>query len=178
MPDNPKRVGAVICERTRLEGQPHEQKAVGTGEIERLEAQMALVSIGYKAVALPGTEKWFDDQTGVMKNIHGKIDSRSEGLGGLYTSGWLKRGANGIIATNIPDAKDTVSTILEDLDALKSHQLLRGDIRELCFERGVDVVAWEGYKKIEQAEIRNKRTELQPREKITNITTMLKEAQQ
>jgi hypothetical protein len=33
----------------------------------------------------------------------------------MYVTGWLKRGATGIIASNIPDAKETAAAIAEDL---------------------------------------------------------------
>jgi adrenodoxin-NADP+ reductase len=36
---------------------------------------------------------------------------------GLYVTGWLKRGATGIIASNVPDAKETAASIGEDLRA-------------------------------------------------------------
>ena len=36
-------------------------------------------------------------------------------LPGMYVTGWLKRGATGIIASNIPDAKETAAAIAEDL---------------------------------------------------------------
>lgn len=44
----PSRLGAVVCERTKLEGDPGKQVAVGTGQFETIQAQ--LVS-GFFAVA-------------------------------------------------------------------------------------------------------------------------------
>lgn len=38
--DNPALLGKVVCERTKLEGEPGKQIAVGTGEFETLPAQM------------------------------------------------------------------------------------------------------------------------------------------
>jgi NADPH-dependent glutamate synthase beta subunit-like oxidoreductase len=63
------------------------------------------VSIGYKGVPLTGLEQWYDDRKGIITNKGGKIDGASSSLGGLYVSGWLKRGPRGIIGTNIMDAK-------------------------------------------------------------------------
>jgi adrenodoxin-NADP+ reductase len=37
---DPSRLGAVVCERTRLEGPAGSQNAVGTGELETIEAQL------------------------------------------------------------------------------------------------------------------------------------------
>ncbi|PHJ25536.1 pyridine nucleotide-disulfide oxidoreductase domain-containing protein [Cystoisospora suis] len=43
-------------------------------------------------------------------------------LGGLYASGWVRRGAHGVIASNIMDARETVVQLLTDLDHF-SHDL-------------------------------------------------------
>jgi adrenodoxin-NADP+ reductase len=40
---DPSRLGAVVCERTRLEGPAGSQNAVGTGELEPIEAQLVRV---------------------------------------------------------------------------------------------------------------------------------------
>ena len=37
---DPSRVGSVVCERTRLEGDPGRQVAVGTGQMEEMPAQL------------------------------------------------------------------------------------------------------------------------------------------
>ena len=35
--------------------------------------------------------------------------------GNVYVTGWLKRGATGIVASNVPDAKETATSVLEDI---------------------------------------------------------------
>lgn len=40
---DPSKLGAVVCERTRLEGEPGKQVAVGTGELETISAQLVSV---------------------------------------------------------------------------------------------------------------------------------------
>jgi adrenodoxin-NADP+ reductase len=37
---DPTKLGAVVCERTKLEGEPGKQVAVGTGELETIRAQL------------------------------------------------------------------------------------------------------------------------------------------
>jgi NADPH-dependent glutamate synthase beta subunit-like oxidoreductase len=136
-----------------------------------------LVSIGYKGVPLPGIEQYFDEGRGVVVNEHGRIEGVSSQLGGLYTSGWLKRGPSGIIGTNIADAKDTVTSIVKDLESSESESRRpSGDIQSLLEERSVDVVRWDGYMRIEDEERNRRRSESQPREKITDINDMLKTA--
>lgn len=85
--DDHSRVGSVVLERTKLEGEPGKQVAVGTGVTEVIPADFVLTSIGYKGVKIPGLESFFDDRAGVVKNVHGKIESKN----GVYVTGWLKR---------------------------------------------------------------------------------------
>jgi NADPH-dependent glutamate synthase beta subunit-like oxidoreductase len=124
-------------------------------------------------------EPYFDAGRGVVVNEHGRIEIASSQLGGLYTSGWLKRGPSGIIGTNIGDAKDTVASIVHDLESSESEFEARhpsGDIQSLLKKRSVNIVRWDGYMRIEDEERKRRRSESQPREKITDIDAMLKTA--
>ena len=170
--DEPDSLGAVICERTRLEGETGEQQARGTGEYETLPAQLALISIGYKSIPLSGIEHWFDDEKDRLRHEHGLVDRRTVDLGGLYTSGWLKRGPSGIIGTNIGDAKDTVTTIITDFEEFVGVPKNSTILAELL-ERGVQVVDWDGYRRIEEAEKARRRSDKQPREKIVSTEEQL-----
>jgi len=38
--DDPSRLGSILCEKTKLEGEPGKQIAVGTGEFETINADM------------------------------------------------------------------------------------------------------------------------------------------
>jgi adrenodoxin-NADP+ reductase len=167
------RLGSVLCERTRLEGELGNQVAVGTGEMEEITANMALVSIGYKGLQLPGmNDALFDEKTGVVRNTNGKVHSKSN----LYASGWLKRGPSGIIGTNISDAKDTVSSIVNDLrDIAESKVDGRVGLDSLLSERNIQVIDWESYQRIDAAEkdTSRLRSDGQPREKFTNVDEML-----
>lgn len=169
-PDKPGVLGSVRCERTRLEGEAGQQRAVGTGEYESVPADLALVSIGYKGVALPGMEEWFDGRRGVMVHQAGKVDGPTSTMGGLYTVGWLKRGPTGIIGTNIMDAKDTVATIIQDAETDFDAISLPASSLDLdALLADCAVVTWEGYQQIQKAEASGKRTEDQPREKIVDL---------
>ena len=168
-------IEALVCEYTELQGEAGAQKAVGTGEFETLPADLVLVSIGYKGRPISGLEGFFDESRGVVRNEHGKIDCAGDGKGGLYASGWLKRGPSGIIGTNIPDAKDTVASIVHDLkdgDDVSPERVDDG-IEELLEERGVEYVTWEGFQRLDAEEKANKRTEGQPREKIVDLKLQL-----
>mmetsp|Transcript_12330 Transcript_12330/g.16149 ORF Transcript_12330/g.16149 Transcript_12330/m.16149 type:complete len:584 (-) Transcript_12330:469-2220(-) len=185
---DPSRLGSLVCERTRLEGELGKQNAVGTGEMERIPAQLALLSIGYKGVPIPGLdeEKYFDTDRGVVKHEHGRMEGPSVNMGGLYAAGWVKRGPSGIIGTNIPDARETVNTILHDLqsnetirdddDNVNNQDSNNGDLKTLLEERGVQVVDWSAYQRLEEKEEASKRSESQPREKITDLQKQIEAA--
>src|SRR5690606_22466365 len=112
------RVTGMRFERTRLEGEPGGPvRAVGTGELETLPAQLVLRSVGYTGVALPGLP--FDDRRGVVPNDRGRVVDPATGapLPGVYVAGWIKRGASGVSWTNKADAMETVEGLVEDLAA-------------------------------------------------------------
>jgi adrenodoxin-NADP+ reductase len=176
--ENKKELSALICERTKLEGEPGNQYARGTGEMVRIPAQLALVSVGYKGLPIAGLDpQWFDAQRGQVSHVHGKVDDAKGLLGGLYVSGWLKRGPTGIIGTNISDARDTVNTITFDLE----QQPPKGSnfcLSSTLQDRNVRVVNWESYNRINAFEIdpNRKRCFNQPREKIPTYEELLKVA--
>ena len=115
------------------------------GEFDVIPAQLALVSIGYKSLSVPGLP--FDARSGTVPNTRGKVlsanttaalllndapsvtpDSKqqlpvgddhppSAFEAGLYVCGWLKRGPSGIIGTNLVDADETVASLVQDDEA-------------------------------------------------------------
>ncbi|HSZ40402.1 MAG TPA: FAD-dependent oxidoreductase [Trebonia sp.] len=104
-------VGGLSLERTRLTA---EGKFEGTGEIETLDAQMVLRSVGYQSVPLEGVP--FDTRSNVVPNLAGRVlDASGAHLPGEYVAGWLKRGPSGVIGTNKADATETVRALLADL---------------------------------------------------------------
>ncbi|MGH3167478.1 MAG: FAD-dependent oxidoreductase, partial [Trebonia sp.] len=101
----------IRLERTHLSA---EGKFEGTGEIEALDAQMVLRSVGYQSVPLEGVP--FDTAAHVVPNVAGRvIDESGAALPGEYVAGWLKRGPSGVIGTNKADATETVRALLADL---------------------------------------------------------------
>ncbi len=144
-----------------------------------------MVSIGYKGDPLPGLHgNSFNLKKGVVNHLSGKVVADSSSLvpkHGLYASGWIKRGPSGIIGSNIADARETVATIILDLEngyiADKSNEQRkqgRKGLLDLLKQRGVAVVDWNAYEKIDAIEKSRKRTEDQPKEKIVSIEEMIK----
>lgn len=159
--------------RTRLEGPPFQQQAVDTGETERFACGLVFRSVGYRGVPLAGLP--FDARRGVLRNTEGRLQAdNGEPLFGQYATGWIKRGANGIIGSNRADSLATVATLVNDLPRLDplakpGHQgiaeILRG--REKTF---VSQAQWE---RIDAAEVRRGEARGKPREKFTAVAEML-----
>src|SRR5215469_9827601 len=104
-------VDGIILERTRLD---ESGRFTGTGELEMLDVQMVLRSVGYQSVPL--AEVPFDARTHTVPHDNGRVlDGDGKPLPGEYVAGWLKRGPTGVIGTNKADAAQTVQAILADL---------------------------------------------------------------
>ena len=106
-----ERVRGITLERTAIDA---DGKFGGTGQLETLDAQMVLRSVGYQSVPLPGVP--FDERAWVVPNDLGRVlGPDGAPLPGEYVAGWLKRGPTGVIGTNKSDAAETVRCLLEDL---------------------------------------------------------------
>ncbi|GDY28521.1 FAD-dependent oxidoreductase [Gandjariella thermophila] len=142
------RVEGVVLERNTLDPSG---RVVGTGETETLPAQLIVRSVGYRGVPLPGVP--FDERAGVIPHDGGRVLRDGTPAVGEYVVGWIKRGPTGVIGTNKSDAKETVATLLGDLDALPRAPHRDPDgIVDLLERRGARVVTWEGWQAIEAAE--------------------------
>jgi ferredoxin--NADP+ reductase len=107
----PDRVSGLTLERTRLD---ERGRFTGTGELETLNVQMVLRSVGYQSVPLPGVP--FHEASHTVPNVAGRVmGPDGDALPGEYVAGWLKRGPSGVIGTNKSDATETVRSLLADL---------------------------------------------------------------
>ncbi len=142
------RVEGVELERNELDGSGGVR---GTGSRVTLPAEMVLRSVGYRGLPLPGVP--FDDRGGVIPHEAGRVKREDDGRAGEYVVGWIKRGPTGVIGTNKGDAKETVATLLADLEAMPPSGNREADgIVELLTRRGVTVVTWQGWEAIDAAE--------------------------
>ncbi|MFE9438687.1 FAD-dependent oxidoreductase [Streptomyces sp. NPDC006602] len=140
------RVGAVRFERTAPDGRGG---VTGTGVFEEIEAQLVLRSVGYRGVPLEGLP--FDTVSGTVPNLAGRVLRDGVVAPGEYVAGWIKRGPTGVIGTNRPCAKETVTSLLEDAPALV-HKDLPDDPLMALRADGVQPVRWAGWQAIERAE--------------------------
>lgn len=150
----------IRIERTRLDEQ---LRSVGTGETYELDCSMVISCIGYQTPAIDGVP--YEHGRGRFANVDGRI------LPGLYCVGWARRGPSGTIGTNRPDGYNIADAIAEDLQTGGGKQG-RAGLDALMQLRGVEIVQFSDWKKIEEAEIARAR-EGAPREKFVRIADMI-----
>src|SRR5262249_46243974 len=104
-------VEGLTLERTRLD---ESGKLHGTGELETLDVQMVLRSVGYQSVPLAGVP--FDERSSTVPNEAGRVlGADGQPLPGEYVAGWLNGGPPGGSGTNKAEAAETVRSLLADL---------------------------------------------------------------
>ena len=153
------KAAGVEVERTKVEA----GRAVGTGETYRVPADLVITCIGYRTSPLEGVP--FDERAGCFANDEGRI------LPGLYCVGWAKRGPSGTIGTNRPDGYAVIDIVDQDIGA-GSRKRGREGFDELARTRGLEIVTFRDWQKIEEAEIAAARKGA-PREKFVDIDSMI-----
>lgn len=143
------RVEALDVEHTIVDSSG---RLTGTGQLERIPVQLVVRSVGYRGLPTAGLP--FDPVAGVIPHRHGAVLSDGKPLSGMYVAGWIKHGPNGLIGSNRKDAADTVATLLADLPRLPVAPGRDTDtLLAVLHSRGVDVVDWAGWQRIDAAEI-------------------------
>ena len=153
------KVRAVEVERTTIE----KGRAVGTGETYEVPADLVVTCIGYRSSPIEGVP--FDERAGRFANDEGRI------LPGLYCVGWAKRGPTGTIGTNRPDGYNVIELVAQDI-GMGSRKRGRDGCDELAAKRGLDIVTFRDWQKIEEAEAAAAR-DGSPREKFVDIESMI-----
>lgn len=155
--DENEQVRAIRVEKTQLVPDPQRGTvAVGTGEFEEYPVQLVLKSIGYKSLPLDGVP--FDSKQGIVPNAAGRVltgvgVSQPDVIPALYVCGWLKRGPTGIIGTNLTDAEETVHSIAMDAAGFNTSAPGRAALQGLLRQRGVAVVDWQAWEKLDAVEV-------------------------
>jgi ferredoxin/flavodoxin---NADP+ reductase len=104
------RVVGVEVERTTVDP---DGRAVGTGELDVVPADLVVRSVGYRGHALPGLPL----DGGTVPNEAGRVLRDGAPSTGEYVAGWIKRGPTGVVGTNKHDARETVASLLADVSA-------------------------------------------------------------
>lgn len=154
------KVTAIVVERTAVQA----GRAIGTGETYRIPCGLVISCIGYQTSPIPDVP--FDERLGRFANDEGRI------LPGLYCVGWARRGPSGTIGTNRPDGFAVIEKVAADIGG-GAGKAGRAGFDALAEARGLDIVTFRDWKKIEAAEEARAR-EGAPREKFVDIAEMIK----
>jgi len=163
----------VMKLETAADGRP--PVAVGTDAAETIQADLVLVSIGYRPLPIAGAG--FEPTSGVILNRGGRVlDERGEQLDGVYACGWLSRGPSGIIGTNLQNALQLAEVIGEDTARLKlvnaAHSPTNA-VTQLLDEHGVQYTTLAGWDRIDAKELREGQQRQKVREKLATLTDLM-----
>ena len=165
-------VTGLRLERTLLDAAGY---ASGTGELTTLDVQMVLRSVGYRGLPVVGLP--FDEATGVVPNVDGRVIRDGVVAPGEYVAGWIKRGPTGVIGTNKHDAKETVNALFDDEASLPRAAERDPDaVLRLLEQRGADVVTWDGWRAIQVSEAKLGQAQGRARTKIADRAALLRAA--
>jgi len=170
------RLRAVRLVRNALEEQDGRVVAIPTDETWEAPCQLAITAVGYRGHAVPGVP--FDAERGVVPADGSRVREPETGapVPGLYTAGWIRRGPSGVIGTNKPDAQAAVSDLLDDLVGREAPVAPPPDLAALLSERGVRVVDWAAWERIDADEQQAGAAEGRPRRKHATWDTLLQAA--
>ncbi len=178
--DENGRARAVRLERNELALNTNGEVVTrATGVYEEIEAGLVFRSVGYKGEAIPGLP--FDERAGVLPNKAGKVfdPAGGEAVPGVYAAGWIKRGPSGLIGSNKVCARETVDTMMADINRGAVASAPRRDaaeVDEMLASRGLRFVTYEDWLAIDAAEVEAGRGQGRPRVKFTEREDFLRVA--
>lgn len=150
----------------------------GTSVFNEVHCGLLVRSIGY--LPLPLGDVPYNPKTSTLSHAEGRIvDTKTNTpVPGLYCSGWVKRGASGIIGTNIVDARETVSSISEDVKENRYPSILQetsSSLMSLIQEHTPShrVVSWKDVEEIFREEKSRGEARHKALDKITSVEDML-----
>lgn len=153
-----EQVQGILVQRNCLIGEANRQNISPSQDNPPfvIPCDLVLKSVGFRCVPMEGAP--FDYTRYVIPSNQGRVvDSNKEPIPGLYVTGWLKRGPTGIIGTNIPDAKETVGSIIEDMtnkiDSF-TEKPKEDPILTTPQLNSPSVVSWDSYLRLENIEQR------------------------
>lgn len=170
-----QRVERLAYSRTRLTETPNGVLAHPTEEGGTLDATLVLRAVGYRGVPVPDVP--FDDERGTVPNAAGRVLDAPGGapVPGVYVTGWIKRGARGVIGSNRVDSAETVQALLDDFRAgrLGTPSTDRTALTALVRQRQPDVVDRTAWQAIDRAERAAGAAAGRPRVKLSSVEDLL-----
>lgn len=168
---------ALTLSRNRLEPGPGGTAvAVPTGVTETLEVGLAITAAGFAAERIPGVP--FDEKALTVANVDGRVVDPATGrvVPNEYVVGWARSGAKGLIGSHRSGSAEVVARMLDDRRAGTASPLAlppRDDVDALLARRGVAVVGFADWKRLDEVEVARGALRGAPREKLADVGAML-----
>jgi len=145
-------------------------KALATSETTALDTQLIIKAIGYRGRALP--ELPFDAERGILPNEAGRV------ISGVYVTGWLKRGPQGVIGSNKMCSKETVASVLKDCFEGDLKQAIdETDIATRLSKANINYIDIKAWRQINKTECAAGLQAGKPRKKILSHEELIQAAQ-
>lgn len=144
---------AIEC--TVMENKVKDQEWIWrkTSTKQTLSIDTIITCIGYKGQAMENLP--FDKDLGTIPNKEGRIIQKNKSQTAYYASGWIKRGANGVIGTNKQCAKQTVKHIRKDMESTtKFKNYSNKHIRDFLCDKQKDIFSMKELMKIDEMELK------------------------
>ncbi|KAG0666564.1 NADPH-adrenodoxin reductase [Maudiozyma exigua] len=135
-----------------------------------------ITSLGYQGEPLEG----FEDlnirfERNHIKNVKGRVLSKQDQLlPGLYTSGWISNGGQGVIANTMQSSFQVADEILADLPNLPSKNKESTDVMKHIHGTN-EITTWQDWEKINKIEIEKGTPYGKPRMKFLTVSSVLKQ---
>lgn len=151
----------------RLRGDKIEdQVAEATGKFETIPCGLALRSIGFRTIQIDSSIP-FDTRKGRVVNTEGKVD------GNLYSAGWAATGPVGIILRTMTNAFQVANLICKELASSTENKVGSDGVRDILNAKGIQIVSYEDWQKIDRVEQERGKQLGKTREKIVDVAEML-----
>ena len=168
-------VAGLVLEKNRLEVQPDGTvSARGTGKIEILDVGMVLTAIGFAAERIAGVP--YDEKAQVISNEDGRVvDSASRSvIANEYVVGWARSGPRGLIGAHKGASAHVVEHMIADGAGLEARELPEREAIDLLLrQRGVQIVSFDDWKRLDDVEVTRGKRRGAPRDKIADVEVML-----
>src|SRR5574340_40610 len=168
-------VAGLVLEKNRLEVQPDGTVvARGTGETEVLDVGMVLPAIGFAAKRIAGIP--YDEAAQVIANEDGRVvDPVCRAVvANEYVVGWARTGSHGLIGSHKGASAHVVEHMMADGAGLTVRELPeREAIDTLLRGRGVQIVSFSDWKRLDDVEVARGERRGAPRDKLVDVEEML-----
>jgi ferredoxin--NADP+ reductase len=144
--------GAVRGLRTERQELTGDGAVRGTGLFTDWDVRAVYRAVGYRSESIEDLP--FDSTTFTLRNDGGRVlDLDGRPVEGIYTTGWVKRGATGLIGHTKSDAAETVERLLADRPKLRrAVHRERAALDGLLAAKGLMITDFNGWNRLDTHE--------------------------